>query len=99
MSIINDPRRTGTRYYMNGTEKRNVSGWARYMDRAERVAYRNPREFVFREQSETLADGTRVTRFIVGRRGETEREGFRIERTAEAYRDYLEGVGVLKIAS
>lgn len=97
MSIINDPRTTGTRYFMNGTERRNVTGWARYMDRAERVAYRNPAEWVFREQRETLADGTRVTRFIVGRRGVSEREGFRIERTAEAYRDYLEGLGVLKV--
>lgn len=97
MAIINDPRTTGTRYFMNGVEKVNVTGWARYMDRAERIAYRNPGEFVFRERSETLADGTRVTRFMVGRRGHSEREGFRIERTAAAYRDYLEGMGVLRV--
>ena len=91
MAQINDPKVTGTRYYFLGREKRNVTGWARYMNNAEFKAYSRPAEYVFRTlRTEYNEDGSSVTRFEFGRRGGDIKEAFRIERDAYATERYNE---------
>ncbi|MGW5735714.1 MULTISPECIES: hypothetical protein [Streptomyces] len=92
MAIINDPKTSGTRYYFLGREKRNVTGWAKYMDRAEFKAYKNPAEWMFYEKRERTEEGGEVIRFYFGRRyaplGQGPKEAFRIERNRDAYERY-----------